>query len=694
MELLRTAKRLHDDGFAVIPTGARKEGLTKEWQKQIGDSRVEPNGNFNSDRVHGVGVVTGTEVAMHYLLAIDVDCYDKAISSKMCDYIDRICKTESKLSFRVGEAPKFLVPVLCDQNTRKINSKKFGDSKIEVLGQGQQFVAYGAHPKSKSGSYKWYKREFELDNLPVISMDDIRHIIGYFESLMGGTPAEVTTVEQDDPFAGLTKSEVSLGEAKEILSYIDPDCDYDTWFRVGAALHHEFDGAPEAYDLWDEWSSTGSKYDENKGANDPDTKWASFDTDGDTVSFRTLCQYARKAGADLSAISRKHKVAAEESFDEEIVKAKQKPLESTLFRSLDAQLLKAKNTVYWTIEDTVEHRSLVNFYGESGVGKSYLAISFGLSIATGTEWCGKRTREGRVVYIAGEGHGGVVRRAYAWLDEHGLDEAPNFSMTERSLNITTASDVAKLEQYLESAGDVSMVIVDTWGRAVAGINEDKGVDVQPVIERLADLTRKFNCTVLIVHHTPKHTTESSAGSKNIKASMDVEMALVRETGVDGVVLHSRKVKDVEEFPSMVFKFVPIALPDNFNDEFGKQMRSAVLRLDEDATQEVAKSGPRKKLSAKGEITMAAFDYLDEHQPDKRVKTPAGVSIEHSAFAVADYGFSDQVLKREIERRFDKSYANIRDQLKRHVENAIDAGYLVRYEDENDPESSVFCRLIK
>jgi len=41
-----------------------------------------------------------------------------------------------------------------------------------------------------------------------------------------------------------------------VLSAIPPDCDYDEWLKVGMALKHE--GA--SVDVWDSWSSGGSKY--------------------------------------------------------------------------------------------------------------------------------------------------------------------------------------------------------------------------------------------------------------------------------------------------------------------------------------------------------------------------------------------------------------------------------------------------
>lgn len=67
------------------------------------------------------------------------------------------------------------------------------------------------------------------------------------------------------------------------------DADYDTWLRLGMALHST--GAPWARALWDVWSARSSKYNQRK----QDRTWQSFHTDGATT-LGTLFQMAKDAG--------------------------------------------------------------------------------------------------------------------------------------------------------------------------------------------------------------------------------------------------------------------------------------------------------------------------------------------------------------------------------------------------------------
>ncbi|MBE2287901.1 MAG: PriCT-2 domain-containing protein, partial [Prosthecobacter sp.] len=55
------------------------------------------------------------------------------------------------------------------------------------------------------------------------------------------------------PVAGITES-----DARRALATLNADMDYDDWVDVGMSLHHQF--AEDGYELFDEWSASGSKY--------------------------------------------------------------------------------------------------------------------------------------------------------------------------------------------------------------------------------------------------------------------------------------------------------------------------------------------------------------------------------------------------------------------------------------------------
>lgn len=94
--------------------------------------------------------------------------------------------------------------------------------------------------------------------------------------------------------------EITLAIAKEALSNLDPDCSYEDWFNVAAALRHQFSPheADEAYELFDEWSSEGSKY---GGESETKAKWESLKPTPhgrQPITIHTLLKMAVASGWD------------------------------------------------------------------------------------------------------------------------------------------------------------------------------------------------------------------------------------------------------------------------------------------------------------------------------------------------------------------------------------------------------------
>jgi len=87
--------------------------------------------------------------------------------------------------------------------------------------------------------------------------------------------------------------DVSDDEVSEMVSWITPDCDYESWIRIGMAIHHVTNGA--GFDIWDKWSSGGKSYD----ASEMDTKWFSFGKSSNPVGMGTLIHYAEQAGYEV-----------------------------------------------------------------------------------------------------------------------------------------------------------------------------------------------------------------------------------------------------------------------------------------------------------------------------------------------------------------------------------------------------------
>jgi predicted P-loop ATPase len=65
--------------------------------------------------------------------------------------------------------------------------------------------------------------------------------------------------------------------------------DREQWYQVGMALHHQFEGANEGFDRWNEWAKQSAKFD----AKDSARVWRSFKGSKNPVRMATLIQAAK-----------------------------------------------------------------------------------------------------------------------------------------------------------------------------------------------------------------------------------------------------------------------------------------------------------------------------------------------------------------------------------------------------------------
>jgi hypothetical protein len=159
-----------------------------------------------------------------------------------------------------------------------------GDKQhIEVLAAGQQVVALGDH-ETTGKPYTWKYGDpvnTPIDKLTLITEKDIDALFAYFYSIVPASWVAKGTNTQDlkpgvqdvNPFSQAPLN-ITEDDLERALSRISAD-EYDTWIKVGMALHHQFDGSREGFAIWDEWSSSSDSYQEVA------TKihWGSFSTE-------------------------------------------------------------------------------------------------------------------------------------------------------------------------------------------------------------------------------------------------------------------------------------------------------------------------------------------------------------------------------------------------------------------------------
>ncbi len=228
------------------------------------------------------------------------------------------------------------------------------------------------------------------------------------------------------------------------------------------------------------------------------------------------------------------------------------------------------------VEDLFECDALCLFFGESGCKKSFVAIDLAASIATGAPWNRKQTKEGVVIYLAGEGGGGLPRRARAWEIHRGisLKDAPLFVSNRAALFMDEhgARIVEnEVDRIAEMAGSPVLIVVDTIARSMVGGDENSAKDTSIFVERIDALRRRYGASALLIHHSGLSDKGRLRGSSAWKGALEAEY-LIEKSG-DLVTVTNQKMKDAPEPAPFSFESVEYVVLETAT---GKEITSLAL----------------------------------------------------------------------------------------------------------------------
>jgi hypothetical protein len=276
---------LRRDGWNVIPVKGKKP-IIEGWQKGFTPQQVDrlaANGHANSN----IGLLART------FPGVDIDVSDEQCASAIEALALRML---GSAPIRIGTAPKRLLAYTTDAPFSKVKVYLEGpngpidengkDYAVEILGDGQQYVIYGRHPDGHE--YTWPNNDGPGDtdawDLTPITLDNVTKFVDAIPrylpegwSVRENTGGRQVVVGDADEMA-LANYRAPLDGwdldrfCSEILPHLDPDCSYEDWIRVGAAMHHQGQGAEDWLEAWDSWSANSGKYAEGLCSQ----KWDSF----------------------------------------------------------------------------------------------------------------------------------------------------------------------------------------------------------------------------------------------------------------------------------------------------------------------------------------------------------------------------------------------------------------------------------
>ena len=195
------------------------------------------------------------------------------------------------------------------------------------------------------------------------------------------------------------------------------------------------------------------------------------------------------------------------------------------------------------ITGTFNRRSLVVLAGAENVGKSFVALDWAASIASGTPWLGRPVERARVLYVLGEGAHGTGDRLLAWEAARGITLGDSDLMVYPvAVQLTDPAARDLLKAYIAEEG-FDLVILDTLARMSVGLDENSAEAMGKLIAASDDVRRTMpDGSVILVHHVSKSDRGALRGSSALSAGVDT-IYIARGTGEDTLSLTRTKHKD-------------------------------------------------------------------------------------------------------------------------------------------------------
>jgi hypothetical protein len=229
------------------------------------------------------------------------------------------------------------------------------------------------------------------------------------------------------------------------------------------------------------------------------------------------------------------------------------------FPIYDLDHLRRMPPVDWVVEGLLTRHGFSVLYGEPGAGKSFVALDIALSIVHGIAWQDFPVQRGAVLYIAGEGVGGLGKRIKGWEAAHGLSgRGAPFFVVPVAVRFREQEDIEKLLKTIEKLGArFSMVVVDTVARALLGGDENSATDMGLFIDACDAVKRHTNCALMAIHHSGKDVARGLRGSTALLGGVDASIRVKQDSGV--VSIRTEKQKDAEAVADIHLEMVSVAL---------------------------------------------------------------------------------------------------------------------------------------
>ena len=244
------------------------------------------------------------------------------------------------------------------------------------------------------------------------------------------------------------------------------------------------------------------------------------------------------------------------------------------------------------VGDKLHRGSLAVLVGPPATGKSFLALGWAASVASGVPAYGDDVHRGPVVYVAAEGSGGLGIRLSAWKARNRITGGIGAHFITHPVNLVSAVEVQGFLNTLQALPEPpALVVFDTLNRCLIG-DENSTQDMSSFIAGADRVRTETGATVLILHHMNAQGVRER-GNTALRGACDTLLFLKKQG--DRVALTCEKQKDGPLFDKTWFR---------------------ILSVDESAVLVTAKGGLQLQSEELSDIQGEVLALLQTHFPEE------------------------------------------------------------------------------
>lgn len=532
----------------------------------------------------GVGIKTGAG-----LVAVDIDTLNPDLVEKICASANRHL---GNAPVRVGRAPKLLLLYAVsarrdDGSHQSVPYRKVlfedgtptapgAEPRVELLTEGRQFVAQGIHPTTRQ-PYEWPAGIWPVADLVRVTQAQLDAFFDELARTLPGAKAEADAHGQLSDRTAINQDALKgrLDDVKRAVSALPNTTaaypSYDSYIRIGYAIKAATQDDPATgLELFQAWAAKW------EGGNEPEVVEADWRRMRPPYSIGAQYLYAeaeRHSPAQFDRVSTLLE-PVEETGDEPA--APTKPTKTYTLLGIRARAaLALQSGTAPLIKGLLDQGAMTVLYGESNVGKTFVALDLAFHIAAGLAYAGLKTTQADVVYVVAEGGRGVSKRIAALAAKHpNHADAPLYTLASPVDLLRPDADLVPLAKTLrELTPRPGLIVLDTLSRVLAGGDENSSTDMGALVKHFDLLRAATGAHLMAIHHTGKDKARGARGHSLLRAATDTEIEVA-----DGVITVTKQ-RDIESSWSSGFGLESVVLGI---DAEGDPVKSATVKLGESA----------------------------------------------------------------------------------------------------------------